>query len=113
MSTISRTALARLLTITVAESVLRLVTPGTHTYSKFIKPEELRRFVFAEMGGHDVWHRNTDASDIRTDEVGSTQGIIYDPLAGGWALWNGTEGNWSKGLGEGCNYMFHAKKRAT
>ena len=112
LSTISRTPLSRLLTLTLAESVLRLVTPGTHTYSKFIKPDELRHFVWAEMGGYDTWEKNKDASDIRTREVGSTQGIVYDPLAGSWKLWDGTEGTWGKGLGEGCNYVFHAKKRA-
>ncbi|ORX33864.1 S-adenosyl-L-methionine-dependent methyltransferase [Kockovaella imperatae] len=111
LSTISRTVLSRLLTITLAEDVLRLVTPGTHTHSKFIKPDEMRRFVFAEMGGFDVWEQNNDASDVRLDEVGSTQGIIYDPLAGQWKLWSATEGTWSKALGEECNYMFHARKR--
>ncbi|BGP39924.1 Hexaprenyldihydroxybenzoate methyltransferase, mitochondrial [Rhodotorula kratochvilovae] len=69
LSTISRTPLARLLTITLAEDVLRLVTPGTHTYHKYIKPQELSDF-FAEKG----W-------------VGfETRGCPYDPLAGEWRL---------------------------
>jgi len=29
----------------------------------------------------------------------------------GWRLWGGAEGTWGKGLGEGCNYLFHARKR--
>lgn len=111
LSTISRTPLAQLLTLTLAEDVLRLVTPGTHTYHKFVRPEELRRFVGTEMGGFDVWERNHDASDIREGEVGSTQGIIYDPLAGRWKLASSAEGTWFKPLGELVNYMYHAKKR--
>jgi polyprenyldihydroxybenzoate methyltransferase/3-demethylubiquinol 3-O-methyltransferase len=112
MSTISRTPLSQLLTLTLAEDVLRLVTPGTHTYRKFVRPEELRRYVFNEMGGHDVWERNLDASDVRKGEVGETRGIVYDPLKGEWRLWSGAEGTWFKGAGELCNYMFHAKKKA-
>jgi polyprenyldihydroxybenzoate methyltransferase/3-demethylubiquinol 3-O-methyltransferase len=112
MSTISRTPLSRLLTLTMAEDVLRLVTPGTHTYSKYIKPEEIRKFVYSEMGGYDVWEREEDAGDVRRDEVGRTRGIVYDPLAGTWKLWGkGIEGGWGKQLGEGCNYMYGARKR--
>ncbi|WWC67760.1 3-demethylubiquinone-9 3-O-methyltransferase [Kwoniella pini CBS 10737] len=111
LSTISRTPLSQLLTLTLAEDVLRLVTPGTHTYRKFVKPHELRRFVHSDMGGYNTWHKNEDASDIRTDEVGETRGIIYDPLAGKWKLWGGVEGTFWKDVGEGCNYMYHARKR--
>ena len=94
-----------------AEDVLRLVTPGTHTYSKFIKPEELRSYIFKEMGGFEVWERNSNASDIRKQEVGETRGIVYNPLKGAWELWGGAEGSWGKGVGEYCNYMFYARKR--
>ncbi|WVW78655.1 3-demethylubiquinone-9 3-O-methyltransferase [Kwoniella bestiolae CBS 10118] len=111
LSTISRTPLSQLLTLTLAEDVLRLVTPGTHTYRKFVKPHELRRFVFSDMGGYDTWHKNEDASDIRSEEVGETRGIIYDPLAGKWKLWGGVVGSTWKEVGEGCNYMYHARKR--
>lgn len=112
LSTIARTPLSRLLTITLAESVLRLVTPGTHTYEKFVNPAELRRFVYSDMGGHDVWERKADASDVRDGEIGSTQGIVYDPIGGGWRLWDRVEGTWGKGLGEKCNYMYHVRKRS-
>ena len=113
LSTISRTPLSQLLTLTLAENILRLVTPGTHTYSKFVRPEELGRFVHSEMGGFNLWERNRDASDVRKDQVGETRGIVYDLLRGEWTLWKGAEGTWMKGLGEGCNYMFSAKKRKT
>ncbi|WVF69851.1 3-demethylubiquinone-9 3-O-methyltransferase [Kwoniella sp. CBS 6097] len=110
LSTISRTPLSQLLTLTLAEDVLRLVTPGTHTYRKFVKPSELRKFVYSDMGGFDTWHANENASDIRTDQVGETRGIVYDPLRGIWRLWGGVEGSLVKELGEGCNYMYHARK---
>ncbi|KAL7424276.1 Hexaprenyldihydroxybenzoate methyltransferase, mitochondrial [Cryptotrichosporon argae] len=111
LSTISRTPLAQLLTLTLAEDVLRLVTPGTHTYAKFIKPAELRQFFHASAGGFDTWERSADASDTRK-EVGSTQGIVYDPLGQAWRLWDAAEGTLWKEVGEQCNYMFHARKRA-
>jgi 2-polyprenyl-6-hydroxyphenyl methylase/3-demethylubiquinone-9 3-methyltransferase len=111
LSTISRTPLAQLLTITLAEDVLRLVTPGTHTYSKYIRPEELRRYVAAEMGGDRVWERGTGVDDINPEEIGETRGIIYHPLGGVWRLWPGAEGTVQKKLGEIVNYMYHVKKR--
>lgn len=112
MSTISRTPLSQLLTLTLAEDVLRLVTRGTHTYKKFVKPEELKRFVYQEMGGFKTWERNYDAGDTSLDQVGETRGIVYDPIKGEWRLWGGAQGTWTKSAGELCNYMFHAKKRA-
>lgn len=45
LSTISRTALAKLLTITLAEDVLGLVSKGTHHYGKYVRREELWEFV--------------------------------------------------------------------
>jgi len=40
-TTVNRTWLARLLVIWVAEYVLGIVGKGTHTYSRFIRPEEM------------------------------------------------------------------------
>lgn len=112
MSTISRTPLSQLLTLTLAEDVLRLVTPGTHTYKKFVLPEELKSFVHREMGGLNVWCPQHDGNDVHFREfVGETRGIVYDPLRSQWRLWGGASGTWAKELGEKCNYMYHAKKR--
>lgn len=85
LSTISRTPLAELLTITLAEDVLRLVTPGTHTYHKYLRPTELRDF-FREKG----W------------EAFETRGVPYDPVNGKWRLLDpGAMGGW----GEMVNYF--------
>lgn len=92
LSTISRTPLAHLLDITMVEQVMRIVTPGTHTYSKFIKPSELREY-FAAKG----W------------EI-ETRGCIYNPLSGGWVLLGPGEYG---GMGELVNYFVCARKAMT
>lgn len=94
----------------MAEDVLGLVTPGTHTYEKFIKPSELRSFFHDEMGGHQVWQVASGGADAVRDQVGETRGIVYDPLKSRWTLW-GAKAGWGKEAGEGCNYMFHVRKR--
>ncbi len=86
----------------MAENVLRLVTPGTHTYSQYIKPEEIIEFVMKQMGGREVWE--SDGTDVKG--VGEVRGIVYDPLKGEWRLWE--EGRAGGGL---CNYMFHMRKK--
>jgi len=43
-STVNRTWLARLLVIWVAEYVLGIVSKGTHTYARFVRPEEMKRW---------------------------------------------------------------------
>ncbi|BGP24496.1 Hexaprenyldihydroxybenzoate methyltransferase, mitochondrial [Rhodotorula toruloides] len=93
LSTISRTLLAKFLTITLAEDVLRLVTPGTHTYHKYLRPSELRDFFVREKG----W------------EAFETRGVPYDPVSGEWRLLDpGAMGGW----GEMANY-FAAVRRPT
>jgi polyprenyldihydroxybenzoate methyltransferase/3-demethylubiquinol 3-O-methyltransferase len=95
----------------MAEHVLRLVTPGTHTYDKFIKPSELLAFVRDYMGGESVWESDGDGlidggRDGGGVGVGEVRGIVYDPIAGNWKLWkDGAPG------GTLCNYMFHMRKR--
>lgn len=44
LSTINRTPISWFTTIFVAEHLMRLVPPGTHTYSKYINEEEIRDF---------------------------------------------------------------------
>lgn len=94
LSTISRTPFAGFLTITMAERVLRLVTPGTHTYSKYIKPDELRDY-FTEPAHGGQW--------IDLEQ----RGCFYDPIKGGWRLLGMGEYG---GLGELANYFFVARK---
>ncbi|GAA5848856.1 hypothetical protein JCM3766R1_003341 [Sporobolomyces carnicolor] len=93
ISTISRTLVAKFLTITMAEHVLRLVTPGTHTYSKYLRPEEVRDFFEREHGWHDCGFEQ--------------RGCVYDPFAGKWRLLG--EGEFG-GFGELANYFAGIRK---
>ncbi|KAL8293277.1 hypothetical protein RQP46_000971 [Phenoliferia psychrophenolica] len=90
LSTINRTPLSHLLSITMAEDILRLVTPGTHTYSKFVKPEELQTY-FDAKGWYSMERR----------------GCPYDPIKGGWRLMG--QGDLG-GLGEMGNYFAGVRK---
>ncbi|WAQ82496.1 hypothetical protein PtA15_2A813 [Puccinia triticina] len=98
LSTISRTPLSKFLTITVAESnlpIVGIVPPGTHTYNKFIKPEELTEFFRGQLG----WATSYERSDLET------RGCTYDPLAARWKLFP-RDAFW----GQWCNYFFGVKK---
>ena len=90
LSTINRTPLAQLLDIIMVEQVLRIVTPGTHTYSKFVRPSELQDY-FAEKD----WGRM------------EKRGCIYDPFKGGWRLLGMGEFG---GAGEQANYFAGIRK---
>ncbi|KAL7753614.1 Hexaprenyldihydroxybenzoate methyltransferase, mitochondrial [Sorochytrium milnesiophthora] len=69
VSTMNRTPLSGLLTIVLAEHVLRLVSPGTHDYHKYIQPHELRRMM------HD--------SGAQTLDV---EGMSFSPFSMQWRL---------------------------
>lgn len=101
LSTISRTPLAYFLAIFLAEDVLRKVSRGTHTYSKFIKPTELVSFfqkyrsptsklVDQQYLEHftlpKAWisPESSPASPPRTEA--EVRGLIYKPLQGKWTL---------------------------
>ncbi|GLB38960.1 putative O-methyltransferase that catalyzes the 2 O-methylation steps in the ubiquinone biosynthetic pathway [Lyophyllum shimeji] len=114
LSTISRTPLAYFLTIFLAEDILRKVSPGTHTYSKFITPTELISF-FQKYRSSDsnavdprylehvtlpkAWisPNASPASPPRTEA--EVRGLIYHPLRGQWLLaprdaWAATDANY-------------------
>ncbi|BFZ62281.1 Hexaprenyldihydroxybenzoate methyltransferase, mitochondrial [Saitoella coloradoensis] len=90
LSTISRTPLSYLLTIFAAEHLLRMVPVGTHSWKKYINPEELRGWFEAreEM------------------EVVEVRGVIYVPWEGKWRTMQPGE-KWA----EGCNYFLVARKK--
>lgn len=96
LSTISRTPLAQLLTITAAEnSVLGFVSPGTHTFRKFVRPEELRSFF--EQRTSDRWDRL------------EARGVIYDPLLADWRLMPRQSGL-TAATTQLANYFFAARR---
>lgn len=117
LSTISRTPLAYALTILAAEHVLRLVTPGTHTYAKYVRPDELLGFfqgfccpspgVLGDGGAGRPWiSRLYNGAPARTEA--ETRGIVYVPWTGAWALV--PRGSPGARWGEGCNYLLWVRR---
>jgi 2-polyprenyl-6-hydroxyphenyl methylase/3-demethylubiquinone-9 3-methyltransferase len=82
-STINRNLKAYLLAVIGAEYVMKLLTPGTHTYDRFIKPSELAR-----------WSRSAglDLQDV--------VGIDYNPLTHHCAISRDTS----------VNYLMHLSR---
>ncbi|KAJ3021541.1 hypothetical protein HKX48_008303 [Thoreauomyces humboldtii] len=90
-STINRTPLSYLLTIFMAEKVLRWVPPGTHEHSKYISPEEMKQYL-----------TSADCQPIHT------KGMGFNPLTKQWRLLEGT------GLGDlQMNFITGAQKLDT
>ena len=82
-STLNRNAKSYVHAIIGAEYILKMLTPGTHDYKKFIKPSELAR-----------WIRSADL------ELQDITGLTYNPLNKNYKL--------SKDID--VNYMVHARK---
>ncbi|KAJ3224152.1 Hexaprenyldihydroxybenzoate methyltransferase, mitochondrial [Chytriomyces hyalinus] len=78
-STINRTPTSYLLTILMAEHILRWVPPGTHDHSTYVTPSELESFVrAAERSPHHPANCSLDIVD--------TRGIAYLPLENKWQV---------------------------
>ena len=69
ISTINRNFFSKLFAIFIAENILNWVPKKTHTYSKLIKPEELRSFL--------------NKNKINVTDI---TGLIFNPLSGQWML---------------------------
>lgn len=89
MSTISRTPLSYFLTVFVAEDLLRIVPKKTHTWDKFVRPDELESFASLNLGLVDT--------EIR--------GTIYIPWEGRWRLADSSQ-QWAAK----ANYFFAATR---
>ena len=109
LSTINRTPLSYFLTILLAEHVLRMVTPGTHTHSKYIKPTELIDF-FKQYGSpldpqspSRPWISPHLPYPMRTEA--EVRGIFYNPLQARWIL-----APRDTDMASECNYLFWVRK---
>ena len=69
LSTINRTIKSFGLAIVGAEYILRWLPTGTHTWSRFVTPDEMSRHVAG--------------AGLKLDHV---QGVVLDPLSGAWSL---------------------------
>lgn len=84
-STINRTPKAFLFAIVGGEYILRLLPRGTHTYSKLIRPIELKN-----------WNREAGLEFVRLAS------LMFNPLTRGWKVAAGKED---------VNYMAHFIKK--
>ena len=83
VATLNRTLAAYALAIVAGERILGWLPPGTHDWSRFVRPAEMVRLLRR--------HGLT---------VADMQGMVYNPLAGGWTT--------SPNLA--VNYIVHARK---
>jgi polyprenyldihydroxybenzoate methyltransferase/3-demethylubiquinol 3-O-methyltransferase len=107
LSTIARTPLSYLLTILAAEMVFRLVEPGTHTFSKFVNPDELVGFFAKPLTqGARPWISRTYAHGLPTRVEAEVRGIVYVPWRGDWVLAPRSTTLWSTQ----ANYLFWVRR---
>jgi len=114
LSTISRTPVAHFLTIAMAEHILRLVSPGTHTYSQYIKPDEMVDFFRRSKDHGGLGWLSADA-DLQSPEHRATpsrlryevRGAAYLPWKSAWQL---ADRNASPAWSQLANYFFWARK---
>lgn len=90
-----------------AEKVFRLVEPGTHTFSKFVNPEELIDFFTKPLvPGARPWISRTYAHGLPTRIEAEVRGIVYLPWRGDWVLAPRETTPWSTQ----ANYLFWVRK---
>ncbi|KAF8555960.1 ubiquinone biosynthesis O-methyltransferase [Imleria badia] len=114
LSTVARTPLSYLITILAAEHILRWVTVGTHTYSKFINPSELVSF-FTEYSSpspnpevsRKPWITRTYEHGLPTRTEAEVRGFIWVPWSGNWQVMSRGTTPW--GAAE-CNYLFWVRR---
>lgn len=124
LSTISRTPLAKFLTINFAESPLVGFAPaGSHTYEKFIKSSELVNFFRSELGwgaSRPVSPASESATSYANDLNSRHRSLRYDmevrgttylPWKGEWTLFPKDQPQSLRAeLTKSCNYFFGARK---
>ncbi|PSR90570.1 hypothetical protein PHLCEN_2v4863 [Hermanssonia centrifuga] len=101
LSTIARTPLAYFLTIFAAEDLLGFVSKGTHTFSKYVNPEELEGFFRSYRSQSRPWISGPVAHRLQAE----TRGIIFVPWNNEWVL-TPRGSKWA----EGCNYLFWVRR---
>ncbi|KAF7967960.1 hypothetical protein HWV62_32471 [Athelia sp. TMB] len=109
LSTIARTPMAYFLTIFMAEQVLRKVTPGTHTHSKYINPSELISYFqsYKSPDSAEPWIKRTYENGQPTRTEAEVRGMVYVPWNGEWIL----TPRGATGFGAtDCNYLFWVRK---
>lgn len=80
----------------MAEKVMGLVSPGTHTYDKFVNSTELVAFFRDEVQWFDGLPGRLQAE---------VRGMMYIPWEGRWRLLDRSQIGATQ-----CNYIFWARK---
>jgi 2-polyprenyl-6-hydroxyphenyl methylase/3-demethylubiquinone-9 3-methyltransferase len=100
LSTIARTPFSYFMTIFLAENVLQMVSPGTHSHSKFINPSELTEFFSKDI----PWISALYDGKPTLSEA-EFRDVAYLPWRSEWALLpRGTPSSLQS------NYIFWARK---
>lgn len=87
--------------------MLRLVEPGTHTFSKFVSPGELVDFFTKPLtAGARPWISRTYSQGLPTRLEAEVRGIVYVPWRGDWVLAPRVTTPWSTQV----NYLFWVRK---
>lgn len=140
LSTISRTLLSKLLTITIAEDLFKLVEPGTHTHSQYIKPSELLGFFRNDLGWYNSQSSHSTSSSTSTSTSTSRlispssppfpsikikdeqrdlipqelkweiRGSAFNPIKNGWTLFDRSKDGNGEDWSTLCNYFFWIRK---
>jgi len=77
ISTINKNLISKFFTLDIAENILKWIPPNTHSYYKFIKPEELKFFL-----------------SINNFKNIKFKGLTYDPIKLNWKLSENTKINY-------------------
>jgi 2-polyprenyl-6-hydroxyphenyl methylase/3-demethylubiquinone-9 3-methyltransferase len=88
VATLNRTLKAFALAKVGAEYVLRWLPAGTHDWSKFLKPEELRGFL-------------ADQAVV----VDGPYGVVFDPLSGRWSQSHNADVNYMMTVARDAAYL--------
>lgn len=83
ISTINANALSKLLVVSIAEGLLRLVPPGTHNPDRFYSPSRLAEVV------HKYQHNNKFLVTLE-----NVQGVTYIPFLDRWIFIPSTVANY-------------------
>eukprot|EP00457_Paulinella_chromatophora_P007450 gb/GEZN01007473.1/.p1 GENE.gb/GEZN01007473.1/~~gb/GEZN01007473.1/.p1 ORF type:complete len:341 (-),score=31.80 gb/GEZN01007473.1/:316-1338(-) len=80
LSTLNRTLESFMVAIVGAEYILRLITPGTHTWNKFITPAELTAFLTTPCPQHSSGNDAAGATPLPQASDLHMSGMVFDPL---------------------------------
>ncbi len=77
ISTINRNLLSKYTAIFIAENILNWIPKNTHDYNKFIRPDEIKKFL--------------EKNKMYLDDI---TGLVFNPLVNRWSLSNNTSINY-------------------